>query len=260
MADRLAGKVALVTGGTAGIGEAVVRRFCAEGADVVFTGRNAHAAAAIMAETGAHFIAHDAGDAEGWDALMAEIANRHGRLDCVFSNVGINAGDASIEDIELDAWRRLLDINLTGMMLAAKHGVAAMKANPDGAAGSIILNSSINGIMALAGDVAYSTTKGALRLLAKSVAVHSARAGYRIRCNSIHPGLVATPLIEGAIGAAPDPGAARAMLEGVSPMQRMADPAEIAGLATYLASDEAAFVTGAEYVIDGGALAGLPGV
>ena len=258
--QRLSGKVALVTGGTAGIGEAVVRRFAQEGAAVVFTGRNEEAAAPITEATRGLFVRHNAADAEGWNALMRTVADRHGRLDIVFSNVGVNTGDGSIEEVELDAWRQLLDINLTGMMLAAKHGVAAMKANPGAPGGSIILNSSINGILALAGDVTYSTTKGALRLLAKSVAVHCARAGYRIRCNSIHPGLVATPLIEGAIAAAPDPDTARGVLQGVSPMQRMAQPAEIAALAAYLASDEAAFVTGAEYVIDGGATAGLPGV
>ena len=92
------------------------------------------------------------------------------------------------------------------------------------------------------------------------MAVHCARSGYGIRCNSIHPGLVETPLIEGAIGAAPDPGAARTMLEGISPMKRMASAAEIAGLAVYLASDEAGFVSGAEYVIDGASTAGLSGV
>jgi len=260
MADRLKNKVALVSGGTAGIGEAAVRRLAAEGASVMFTGSNRQAAEAICAATGAVFHPHQAQDAAGWPEVMAAIEERFGRLDISFSNAGINRGDGSIEDITLEAWNEIVSVNLTGMMLAAKHSIALMKRSPSGPGGSIILNSSINGILALAGDVAYSTTKGALRLLAKSIAVHCAKSGLNIRCNSIHPGLVDTPLIQGVIAGAPDPAAARAMLSGVAPMNRMASPDEIAGLVAYLASDEASFITGAEYVIDGGATAGLPGV
>jgi len=135
-----------------------------------------------------------------------------------------------------------------------------MRENPEGPGGSIILNSSMNGILALGGNVGYSTTKGALRLLAKSVAMHCANQGLKIRCNSIHPGAVATQLIEEAIAGAPDPAAARQLLEGLSPMNRMATLEEVAGLVAYLASDEAAFITGAEYLIDGGSTAGLNGI
>ncbi|RME62038.1 MAG: SDR family oxidoreductase, partial [Alphaproteobacteria bacterium] len=162
--------------------------------------------------------------------------------------------------IALDAWNAILAVNLTGMMLSCQHAIKAMKNNPDGPSGSIILNSSINGILALAGDVAYSTTKGALRLLAKSTAVHCAKARLNIRCNSIHPGVVETPLIEAAIAGAPDAAAARQLLENVAPMGRMGRCEEVAGLVAYLASDEAAFITGAELVIDGGSTAGLAGV
>jgi NAD(P)-dependent dehydrogenase (short-subunit alcohol dehydrogenase family) len=135
-----------------------------------------------------------------------------------------------------------------------------MKDNPGGSSGSIVLNSSMNGILALAGDVTYSTSKGALRLLAKSVAVHCAKSGYRIRCNTIHPGVVDTPLIRNVIAGAPDAAAARKLFDSIAPLGRIAASEEIAALVAYLGSDAAAFVTGAEFAIDGGATAGLPGV
>ena len=257
---QLDNKVALVTGGTNGIGAAAVRGLVAEGARVVFTGGNTGAAEQISAETGAVFVRHRVQDAEGWDEVAATIRERMGRLDIAFANAGINAGDSDIETVELDAWRNIVDVNLTGAMLTCKHAIALMKANPGGSGGSIVLNSSMNGILALAGDVTYSTTKGALRLLAKSVAVHCAHQRLNIRCNSIHPGVIETPLIQGAISSAPDPGAARGMLENVAAMERLGRCEEVVGLLVYLATDAAQFITGAELVIDGGATAGLPGV
>lgn len=257
---RLEGKVALVTGGTNGIGAATVRRFAAEGAQVVFTGRNPDAGRLVAEESGGHFHAHSVEDRPGWDGLMAMIKDRFGRLDIAFANAGIEGGDTNIEGISLEAWDRIVEINLTGPMLTAQHAIALMKQNPGGSSGSIILNSSMNGILALGGNVGYSTTKGALRLLAKSIAMHCANTGTTIRCNTIHPGVVETAIIEEAIAGAPDPAVARKTLEGLAPLKRMAKLEEIAGLVAYLASDEAAFVTGSEYVIDGGSTAGINGV
>ena len=260
MSNRLQDKVALVTGGTNGIGKAAVEGMIREGARVVFTGNNVEAGNQIVSDTGATFIQHAVQDVEGWEAVKAAIRDQHGQLDVTFSNAGTNAGDSDIETVEVDAWKNLVDINLTGMMLAIKASIELMKANPDGSGGSIILNSSINGMLALAGDVTYSTTKGALRLLAKSTAVHLAKTKTRIRCNSIHPGVIETPLIQGAIDGAPDPAAARGMLEGIAPMGRLGSMEEIVSLVIYLASEDARFVTGSEIVIDGGSTAGLPGV
>lgn len=257
---KLSDKVALITGGTSGIGDATVRRFVAEGAQVVFTGSNTNAAAKISDETGAHFERQRVEDASAWPALTARIKDQFGRLDIAFANAGMEGGDTDIENVTIEAWDKIVAVNMTGPMLTAKYAVELMKQNPEGPGGSIILNSSMNGILALPGNVGYSTTKGALRLLAKSIAVHCALNKLNIRCNSIHPGVIETTLIQDAIGAAPDAKAARAMLEGLSPMKRMGTPEEIAGLCVYLASDEASFVTGAEYVIDGGSTAGLIGV
>jgi NAD(P)-dependent dehydrogenase (short-subunit alcohol dehydrogenase family) len=145
-------------------------------------------------------------------------------------------------------------------MLTCQNAIKMMKQNPDNSGGAIIINSSINGILALAGDVAYSTTKGALRLLAKSVAVHCAKERLNISCNTIHPGVIETPLIKGAIANAEDSAAARTLLENISPVGRMGKSTEVVAMLVYLASDAARFVTGAELVIDGAATAGLPGV
>lgn len=257
---RYEGKVALVTGGTGGIGAATVARLSAEGAKVVFTGRNAQAGERVASECNARFVAHAVEDAVGWDALEQVLRREHGRLDLAFANAGVEGGDTNIEDLSLEAWNEIVAINLTGPMLTIQAAIRLMRDNPGGAPGAIVLNSSISGILALADNAGYSTTKGALRLLAKTTALHCAKRGYAIRCNSIHPGIVATPLIESAIAASPDPKASRRVLEGVAPVGRMARLEEIAGLVAYLGSDEAAFITGAEYVIDGGATAGMAGI
>ena len=257
---RLKGKVALVTGGTAGIGAATVRRLSDEGASVVFTGRNAQAGADVARATNSIFHAHSVQDRDAWPALMDFIGAHYGRLDIAFANAGVEGRDTNIEAIAPDAWDEIVSVNLTGPMLTAQHAIRLMRHNPGGPCGAIVLNSSMNGILALGGNVGYSTTKGALRLLGKSVAMHCATQGLNIRCNTIHPGVVETQMITDAIAGAPDPQAARRTLEGLSPMKRMASVEDVAGLVAYLASDEARFITGAEYLIDGGSTAGMNGV
>lgn len=259
MSQEFIGKVALVTGGTNGIGEAVVRRLSAEGAKVVFTGNNTKAGEVIAREASAVFVQHDVSDLSGWDKVMQAVAQQ-GRLDIAFANAGINSGDSDIENLDLDAWNRIIDINCTGVMLTCKHAIAAMKKNPGGSSGSIIVNSSVVGMFGLPDDVAYTATKGAVRALSKSVAVHCAKHNYNIRCNSIHPGVTETPNILNAINQADDPAAARAFLEKSSPLSRLGRADEIADLVLFLGSQRSTFITGAELVIDGGATSGFSGV
>jgi 3(or 17)beta-hydroxysteroid dehydrogenase len=254
MTGRLKGKVALITGGTSGIGRATVMRLASEGAAVVFTGSNAEAAQSLCDATGA------VEDPQGWPALMEMIAGRFGRLDIAFANAGTEKGDADIEHVSFDAWQSILAINLTGVMLTVQHAVRAMRNNPGGASGSIILNSSMNAQRPLGNYVSYSTTKGALIALAKSTAVHCAQSKTAIRCNTIHPGVVETEMISAIIAGAPDPVAVRAQFEAMAPMGRMARVEEIAGLVAYLGSDEAAFISGSEFAIDGATNAGMMGV
>ena len=158
---RLANKVAIITGGTSGIGAGTVRRFVQEGAQVVFTGSNESKAEKVVSETGAEFVKHQVQDATGWNKLMEHVSAKYGRLDIMFANAGTESGDASIEDVPLENWQNLLDINLTGVMLSAQHAVRAMRKNPDGPSGAIILNSSMNAYIPMGNYVTYSTTKGA---------------------------------------------------------------------------------------------------
>ncbi|MGL5839539.1 MAG: SDR family NAD(P)-dependent oxidoreductase [Sphingorhabdus sp.] len=256
----LKGKIALITGGTSGIGAGTVRHFRREGAEVVFTGSNATAAAAIEVETGAHFVAQRVEDPADWPMVMDMIRSRFGRLDVAFANAGTEKGDADIENVSFEGWQSILAVNLTGVMLTVQNAVRMMRANPDGAKGSIILNSSMNAQRPLGNYVAYSTTKGALIALAKSTAVHCAQSKTAIRCNSIHPGVVETEMIRAIIDGAPDPAAVRAQFEAMAPMGRMAQVEEVAALVAFLGSDEAAFISGSEYAIDGASNAGMMGV
>ena len=260
MGQRLDGKVALVTGGTSGIGAATVARLTREGAHVVFTGSNAEAAAKVEQATGAAFRAHRVEDAAAWERLMAGIAADHGRLDIAFANAGTEAGDASVEDIPIDAWNHIVAVNQTGVMLTVQHAIRAMARNPQGPAGSIIVNSSMNAHRAMGNFVAYSVTKAAVVALVKSAAIHCAGQGYRIRVNAVLPGVVETDMIRGVIERSPDPAAARAAFEGMAPMRRMAQLDEVSALVAFLASDEAGFISGSDYVIDGATTAGMMGV
>ncbi len=260
MSRRLNGKVALVTGGTTGIGAGAVKRLSAEGATVYFTGSNEAAAKAVCDASGATFRAHRVQDEAGWKALMADIRRDHGRLDIAFANAGMEAGDNSVEDIEVDNWNAILGVNQTGVMLTVQHAIRAMRDNPEGPTGSIIVNSSMNALRAMGNFVAYSVTKAAVVALTKSAAVHCGNRGYRIRVNAILPGVVETDLIRGVIDRSPDPAVARQQFEHMAPMKRMAQVEEVTGLVAFLASDEAAFISGGEYVIDGATTAGTMGV
>ncbi|MFC3670006.1 SDR family NAD(P)-dependent oxidoreductase [Novosphingobium pokkalii] len=259
MARRLEGKVALVTGGTSGIGAGAVRRLAAEGAKVVFTGSRAELGEALAQEVGGRFVSHRVEDAAAWPALIESILAEHGRLDIAFANAGTEQGDANIEDVTIEGWSKLVGINQTGVMLTVQHAIRAMARN-EGATGSIIVNSSMNAARPLGNYVTYSTTKAAVVALAKSAAVYCGQKRYRIRVNAILPGVVETDLIRQIMESQPDPAAVRAIYEGMAPMNRMAQVEEVAGLVAYLASDEAGFISGAELTIDGATTAGMMGV
>lgn len=258
--SNLTGKVALVTGGTSGIGKATVARLAADGARVIFTGSNDAAAAGIVAATGATFFKSRVQEPADWVRFDALVRADFGRLDIAFANAGMERGDSSVETIALDAWNGLLDVNLTGVMLTAQAAVRLMRDNPGGATGSIIVNSSMSAHKVMGNFVAYSTTKGAVLALSKSTAMHCANEGMKIRCNAILPGVVQTEMIQGIIDKSPDSAAALAAYQGMSPLRRMAQVEEIAALVSFLASDEAAFISGAEYAIDGASTSGMMGV
>lgn len=249
---RLQGKVAFITGGASGIGAACARAFAREGAHVVLT--DVQNGSAVAEEIGALFLPHDVADPAQWDAAMMQTLDAHDRLDVMVNNAGVFA-QGSIEEVTLEQWHRVLAVNLTGVMLGCQHAVRAMRADPGGPSGAIVNVSSITGFIGLANGAAYTASKGAVRLLTKSVAVHCARQYRRIRCNSLHPGAIDTPMNQAAFDASGDPKGMRAMFAGLQPIGRLASAEEMAEAALFLGSDASSYVTGAELVADGGWLA-----
>jgi 3(or 17)beta-hydroxysteroid dehydrogenase len=246
MSGRLQGKVAIVTGAAGGIGAATAAAMRAQGAIVIATD--------VRDSPDGAWQVQDVADEAGWMGLVDQVVASHGRLDVLVNNAGVLLGQ-TIEDTTLDQWNRTLAVNLTGPMLGCKHAIRAMKANPGGPSGSIVNISSINGYIGQAMAAGYTASKGGVRLLTKSVAVHCARAYGTIRCNSVHPGAIDTPMVQAAFARAPDATAMRAFFDTLQPVGRMGTPDEIAALCVFLASEEASFVTGAEFVADGGWLA-----
>jgi 3(or 17)beta-hydroxysteroid dehydrogenase len=249
---RLEGKVALITGGASGIGLAAARRFTEEGATVVVGDIDREGGeAACRSFPRATFETLDVTSDESWRRAADAAVARHGAPDILVNSAGI-ATIGSIEDVSLEDWRRTLAVNLDGTFLGCRHGVRIMKA---GRGGSIINMSSVSGIIGGHNLAAYNAAKGAVRLLTKSVALHCARKGYGIRCNSVHPGFVETPMLADVVRHSRNPDDARAKLSASVPLGRNAQADEVAALIAYLASDESAFVTGSEMVIDGGVTA-----
>ncbi len=254
--QRLAGKIALVTGGARGIGLAIARRFAREGAAAVILADLDEAEAARVARENPAFhpCPLDVTQDEEWGRAVDRTVARHGGLDVLVNNAGI-AVVGTIESVTLEEWHRVQAVNVDGTFLGCRHAVRAMKP-PAGRGGSIINLSSVSGLVGGHNLAAYNASKGAVRLLTKSVALHCARQAYGVRCNSIHPGFTETDMLRDlAKGSRYTPEGLSERLRASVPLGRNAAAEEIAGLAAYLASDEAGFVTGAEMVIDGGVTA-----
>lgn len=254
--ERVKGKVAIVTGGAQGLGKAAVQVLAGEGAEVILTDMNVVTGNATAAEYGATFMPHDVREEGQWEELMADVLASYGRLDILVNNAGV-FNNCPVDEMCVEDFRRVVDINLTGCFLGCKHGVRAMKKNTAGVGGSIINLSSVTGLRGQIGGAAYTASKGGVRLLTKTVAVEN--AGIQIRCNSIHPGTMYTPMVEALFDAAGDAAEAiKAQIEGQTPMGRMGEARDIADMVLFLASDDSKYVTGAEMVVDGGMTAGLP--
>jgi NAD(P)-dependent dehydrogenase (short-subunit alcohol dehydrogenase family) len=263
MAGQVQGKVALVTGGASGIGAAVCELLAREGASVAVTDidelRGPELVAAIKkARYEAHFLHQDVTSEARWVEVVAEVEQRYGRLDILVSNAGIGISVPSIVDMSLQDWRRQTAINLDGVFLSVKHCLPTMRRT---GGGSIIMMSSLAGLRGAQGLAGYSATKGGVRLFAKSIAMECATAGDGIRVNSVHPGIIDTPIwgkipteATGRGQNAPIDPEERAKL--VTPLGRAGHAGEIASGVLYLASDASRYVTGTELVIDGGMNAG----
>jgi NAD(P)-dependent dehydrogenase (short-subunit alcohol dehydrogenase family) len=263
MAGQIAGKVALVTGGASGIGQAIAELLAEEGASVVVADvdelKGPEVVAGIKkAGRDAVFLQQDVTSEPRWSEVVAEIARRFGKLDVLVSNAGIGIGAASIVDMSLADWRRQTAINLDGVFLSVKYCLPLMRKT---GGGSIIMMSSLAGLRGSATLAGYSATKGGVRLFAKSVAMECASAGDGIRVNSVHPGIIDTP-IWGKIPAGAAASGQNAPIDFAelarlaTPLGRPGQAREIAQGVLYLASEASSYVTGAELVIDGGMFAG----
>ncbi len=245
---RLKDKIALVTGGASGIGEGIVRRFAREGAQVWLADVAQELGQSVAGEVGATFVPLDASCEADWASAMARIEQSHGRLDILVNNAGI-ISNASIDTISLEAWNRVVAVNLTGPMLGCRAAIALMRANPEPSGGSIINVASTVSFLGLPNDVVYTATKSGILGLTRSAAAQCARMGWNIRINSLHPGTTDTAILRRHI--ADDP-SMLGKFNAMSPLGRMAHIDEEAALALFLASDEASYCTGGAFVADGG--------
>jgi NAD(P)-dependent dehydrogenase (short-subunit alcohol dehydrogenase family) len=248
---RVEGKVVIVTGAASnpGIGRAAALALAAEGARLVVTdvdGDGVDDCARVIRERGCEAVAvrHDVTDEAGWQAVIDRALETYGRLDVLVNNAGI-AVLKRMEDLTLAEWNRQIEVNLTSVFLGCKHAIAPMRASGGGA---LINLSSVAGLVGIATCVAYGAAKGGVRIMSKSIAVEV--AADNIRCNSIHPGVIWTNMQAQATGVT-DPAAVPAGRDRV-PLGRIGVPDDIANCIVYLASDEANYVTGAEFTIDAG--------
>ena len=238
---KLDGKVAIITGGAAGMGEAHVRLFIEEGAKVVLTDINEEKGQAIAEELGetAHFIKHDVTNEEGWKQVVAETEEQFGPVDILVNNAGINPV-LSVEHSSLDDYMKVVIINQVSVFLGTKYVVPSMKKTENG---SIVNISSINGLVG--GAFGYTDTKFAVRGMTKAAAKELAQ--YNIRVNSVHPGVINTPMVQQS-----DAFDQIQAMVGMIPLKRMAEPSEVSKLVLFLASNDSSYSTGAEFVTDGG--------
>ena len=260
---QVEGKVAIVTGGASGIGAACVETLAREGASVVISDIDDPRGEALTAQINANggaaiYLSHDVTDEASWQHVVGEIERRYGRLDIMMANAGIGIMAPSIVDMSLADWRRQTAINLDGVFLSVKYCLPLMRKS---GGGSIIMTSSIAGLRGSATLAGYCATKGGVRLFAKSIAMECASRGDGIRVNSVHPGIIDTPIWEKLSASRASSGRnAPIDVEELgrigAPLGRVGTPQDIANGVLFLASDAASYITGAELVIDGGITGG----
>lgn len=251
---KLKDKSALITGGARGIGAAIAQAFANEGAAVIIADVDMEEGDALASTIGATFFKLDVSSEADWDRL----AIAHPAIDIVVNNAGITGfedgpGPHDPEHASLAEWHRVHAVNLDGTFLGCRYAIRAMHAK---GAGSIINMSSRSGIVGIPGAAAYASSKAAIRNHTKSVALYCAQQGLNIRCNSIHPAAILTPMWEALIGNGPDREKRKAAMVADTPLKRFGTVEEVAAIALLLASDDAAYMTGSEVHLDGGLLAG----
>ena len=252
--QRLKNKTCVVTGAARGIGRAIAARFHEEGATVIATDVNRAGGEAAAAAIGCRFEPLDVREEADWARLALVVPT----ADVVVNNAGVTGFETGMvahdpEHASLADWRAVHRVNSDGTFLGCRYAIGAMK---EAGSGSIINMSSRSGMVGIPGAAAYAASKAAIRNHSKTVALYCAQQGWQIRCNSIHPAAILTPMWEAMLGDGPDREARMQALVADTPLQRFGLPEEVAAVAVMLASDEARYVTGTEVTIDGGLLAG----
>ncbi|MDR2660617.1 MAG: SDR family oxidoreductase [Lactobacillaceae bacterium] len=250
MVGRLNNKVFIVTGGTKGIGFSTAEMFLKEGASGIITGRGIEAGqsavaqlAKVAGEEHIKFIQHDSSNEEGWISLFKKANEIFGQVSILVNNAGI-AARGDIESTTLEEWRKIQSVNLDGVFLGTHYGVINMKGQKDA---SIINMSSIEGLVGEPQLLAYNASKGGVRLMTKSAALHCALNDLNVRINTVHPGYITTPMVENSPGLA-EYQSSRTQ----TPMGHLGEPEDIANMCVFLGSEESKFATGAEFIVDGG--------
>ena len=251
---KLSGKYCVVTGAARGIGYAIAEAFVAEGATVLLTDVDGVALKQAGAALGCATMALNVSNESHWEELVTQ----HPAIDIMVNNAGITGFEAGPaphdpEYASLEDWRAVHRVNLDGTFMGCRYAIKAMKTKGQGA---IINISSRSGMVGIPGAAAYASSKAAIRNYSKSVALYCAQQGWKIRCNSIHPAAIMTPMWEPMLGDGADREAAMQAMVKDTPLQRFGEASEVAAVALLLASDDAQYITGAEMTIDGGILAG----
>jgi len=235
---RLTDKVVLITGAAGAIGSAI--------ADAVVEAGGIAVTSDLESRPGVDHILDVTQEAD-WTRVVGSIEHSVGRLDGLVNSAGIGLL-GTIEEIDVASWRRVMAVNLDGVFLGCKFAFGLLRKK----GGSIVNLSSVSGLVGGHNLVAYNAAKGGVRLLTKAVALHGARLDPKVRCNSVHPAFIEGPMVDAMLATTADPDKARARMVRDIPIGRLGKPEEVADLCLYLLSDESAFVTGAEFVIDGG--------
>jgi 3(or 17)beta-hydroxysteroid dehydrogenase len=256
---RLKGKVALITGSARGIGQATAELFQKEGAIVIVSDIRDDEGKALVKNlsTNTDYLHLDVGSEESWQIATEYINKKYGRLDILINNAGItgfleSTGPWDAENSDLSSWDQVHRVNSTGVMLGCKYAIRLMKKK----GGSIVNISSRSGIVGIPGATAYASSKASVRNQTKSVALHCAENGYKIRCNSVHPAAIMTPMWDAMLGEGEQRKQIIEDIEFGIPLGHFGEPIDVAYGILYLASDESKYVTGIELTIDGGILAG----
>ncbi len=247
MTGRAEGKVVIVTGAASGLGKADAERLAAEGARLVLTDLNADRGQSVANDLDAPFIAQDVSDEASWEQVVATALSTYGRLDGLVNNAGI-APVANIEAESTEQWHRVLRVHLDGTFFGCRAAIPAMARS---GGGSIINMSSTAALVGLSPYIAYSAAKGGIRAMSKSIAMHCREQKNGVRCNSVHPGSISTPMVHQALETlsgyrlmdAEDPEAARKAMG-------LGEPLDVANMVLFLISDEGKHINGAELVID----------